>query len=285
MTENAGAPSPEAEEDAAFAEAFEPEKEEVEGEGEGVEEPAEVTPKEEEPEEAPAAEATPESVQPAVQRVAHEANRSSLLGRIQGAEKGLPKMQKSYRELYGPLPGDKTQEEVEAEAKVAATVEEVSAEIPEIATVIDHKVGERVAQAVEGIEERLAETRLDDAKATHEATIFAEHPEAAAYQADTPERELLQSWVGSLSHADGTQVTEVISRGNAVDINKVLSRFKEAVKGELANLEAEGAVTSTATQKAALDAEAVPGGQGGLLTIKPQAADDDFSASFAEAPD
>ena len=257
-----------AEEEEAFAEAFLPEEEvdeylaegeeEQESEGEGEEEPP---PEEESP---------PEDFD--------DANKASLLGRINTkrkdvdtARKGLPKMETSYNELYGTIPGDLSEADLAAVRTEEESHAHVAEELPEVSQAIAHEV----AQATDAVRAQMEEEAERRASNTHFSEIQNAHPDIAAFQAQgSPERNLLGEWIDVHPHPEAQELERILSSGSTAEVIEMLDEFKEEVEQILQ--ESPGSLSANA-------AEAVPAGQESTLIGAPILEEDDFSGAFEAA--
>ena len=248
-------------EEEEFTAAFEEEEEEEEAEEEGKGE-------EKEEKETPEPEPTPDP------NAADAANRSTLAGRIASARKGLPKMEKAYRESYGIIPGDPTEEDLAAQAEDAEARERVAEELPEVAQTIRHEV----AVATEKVREDLEQGQLDGRNEAHFNTLAEAHPDIEAFQTpDSPENSLLFEWVDSHDYKEGKELARILENGSTTEVVNLLDDFKEAVEAVLKE-------TPEASPAAAVvAAEAVPAGREATPVGAPVIAEDDFSGAFKAA--
>lgn len=275
----AGDPTGDEEFGAAFKEATEdpPEGEELKEPKPEEEEEVKSEPEEDEGDE-------PVVATPPSQEEAEEANRRSLLGRIEGSRRGLPKMEGAYRQRYGVLPGDKTSEErAEAEERKVA-IAKVAEELPEVKEAIDDGVN----RALDSFRDEMADSKVEDANAVHFAAIQEVHPDLAEFQATgTPEREFLNEWIDSHTFAERAGLNHILSNGSSAEIIELLDDFKEAVEALLVENPPEGESAGDPKVKAAaqrvIDAGAVPAGEGATLVSEPGIDENDFSGAFARA--
>lgn len=248
-----------AEEAKAFAEAFLPE-------GDDAEVIDEETLEEETPPEAE--ETGEENLEPGD---AGEANRSSLLGRIQASRKGLPKMEASYQELYGTIPGDPTEDEIAEHRTAAEASEHVAEELPEVAQAIAHQV----AEATGKVREELTREAEVKAQESHIAALEHAHPDIVEFQTKgSPEQSLLSEWVDAHSHQEAKALEKVLADGSTAQVIGLLDEFKEQVEQILQKSPSDSVRDA---------AEAVPAGMESTLIGAPIVETDDFSGAFKAA--
>ena len=221
---------------------------------------------------------------------AAEANRSTLLGRIKANRKGLPKMERTYRESYGPIPGDPTEEELAALSERALALEKVDEELPEVSAAIDHKIAAVRGQIREEVEDDITQERNN----AHWNELEGAHPDIAAFQTEgSPERDLLQEWINSHEHPDAKVLEEIMAGGSAADVIDMLDLFKSDVEEIFSEQQPKGkeTVKQSPEEKAAVQrvltaadvAEAVPAGMEGTPISAPTIDENDFSGAFKQA--
>ena len=215
------------------------------------------------------------------------ANRDALLGRIQAergrikaSERGLPKMEKAFRDAYGSLPGDKTPEELKALEDEETLVAQVEAELPDVVKatrVIARREAEATTGAIDERAEAIQAGVLKDQRADQWARVTAKHPDAAKYGAeDTPEGKAFHEWVRGHPYEEAVGLMRVIQGGYPEEVITMLDGYKGTLQ--------QGQDNASSRREQELEAaRAVPARQSAAPTGKRVIDVNDFDGAFDEA--